>query len=77
VATRGDLADLSTIAFDQKEKTITIDYITNDLTPECECAEKKAGSLNNNSDTTGNDSIPIIKCHCLYKFDGETFVFVH
>lgn len=60
------------ITFDKKRKTISVDFALDDLTSNCDCTEKKLGS-SDNDDTTSNDSTKV-KCHCLYKFNGETFV---
>ena len=57
------------VKYNSKTKTITVDYETDDLTPECGC-------LNNSEDEiiTDYDAEPIRqKCHCEFGFNGLNF----
>lgn len=52
----------SCIEYNEKEKTITVHFITSDLTNFCNCSE-------NPEETDGSPH----ECTCVFKFNGDTF----
>jgi hypothetical protein len=68
------------LVYDQKTKTISVDYVTDDLKTECDCGQETTDTTTNTSvehtDTTKQaDTLPGgKKCSCLFVFNGKIFV---
>ncbi len=56
------------IDYDSKTKTITVDYITDDLTTDCYCNNSQKTEENSNEREEVKK-----KCHCTFQFDGLNF----
>jgi hypothetical protein len=63
------------VSYDSKSKTITVDYITDDLTTDCDCSNyAKSDEEQNDYNTTNEETKPIKKrCHCTFEFNGLNF----
>lgn len=61
------------IAYDPTSKIITVDYITDDLTRDCDCTNYAAFEKDEN-DYSYEEDMPITKsCHCTFEFNGVNF----
>ncbi len=63
------------VSYDPKSKIITVDYVTDDLTPDCNCinyAELDREQYDYYSDNEETESIEK-KCHCTFEFNGLNF----
>jgi len=65
------------LSYDKESQTISVDYVTDDLTPECTCddyekvSQKRADSgIYVQSDQTDYGR----HCSCVFKFNGSTFI---
>jgi len=67
-----------TLDYNSTSKTIVVDYITDDLTTDCDCtnyAMLDENEYNNYSDS--DETEPITKrCHCTFEFNGLNFELV-
>lgn len=63
------------VSYDSESKTITVDYITDDLTTECHCLNYATLDAQENDYNTYDEDIePIEKrCHCTFQFNGLNF----
>jgi|GEM_PF-1009374 len=61
------------VAYDENARRITIDYKTDDRTPNRDCGDlvNPADTFENYTDDTTNFGKP---CHCEFKFNGHSFV---
>ncbi len=66
------------IIYNSKTKVISVDYITDDLTTDCDCLNYAMLDEEENNYYTNNDETePITKrCHCTFKFNGLNFELV-
>lgn len=55
--------------YDEKEKSIYVDYVTDDIHPECDC-----NLSTNSAESTADNKDFGQKCSCVFKFDGNTFI---
>ncbi|MFK8104529.1 MAG: hypothetical protein AB8G15_18540 [Saprospiraceae bacterium] len=62
----------SSISYDHETKTISIDYLTDDLTSSCYCSED--GTEEDYSEES--DLSPVKNCTCTFEFDGFSFELV-
>ena len=59
------------VVYDTASKTITVDYVTDDLTPDCGCSSQEENLYADDSDGKITK-----RCHCTFQFNGSKFELV-
>jgi hypothetical protein len=61
------------VTYNPKTKTITVDYITDDLTQRCECENQATAETTSENEGEIEGEIPEIPCYCEFVFNGNNF----
>lgn len=64
------------VSYDSALQMIVVDYVTDDLTPECSCGWYSSYYEDEEyqDDSEDDEGLPeSIKCHCTFQFNGKTF----
>ncbi|MFK7810302.1 MAG: hypothetical protein AB8F74_21035 [Saprospiraceae bacterium] len=65
------------ISYNSKTKVITVDYITDDLTTDCDCSNYATLDEEENYYLDNDDPEPMVKrCHCTFQFNDLNFELV-
>lgn len=61
------------VSYDASTKTITVDYETDDLTPECDCSNYADPDTDEYSYDYDDETFVYKRCHCTFEFNGSNF----